>query len=207
MTAQQKWLVWGAGLSALALMVWGYLFWSVSPLQSAVTKPLPDEDAVLRVFRDTQLTTGVYTFPWLADGQSMDGAAFEKSKAGPVGQIFIRREGHNPLNPLGYLLGLVHAFIASLIAGAILLLVRPALPTFSRRLLLVFALSGFAAFSLNFADPIWWRHPWGFHAMNALYNVGSGVISGLILAWALDPRRVHPETGRSDGVMGTSGTP
>ena len=201
MTAQHKWLLWGAGLSALALMVWGYLFWAASPLPFAVIKPLPDEDAVMRVFKDTQLSTGVYNFPGLAEGQGMDGAFFEKTKAGPIGQVFLRREGHNPLNPLNYLLAFVHSFVVSLIAGGILLLVRPALPTYGLRLLLVFALSGFAAISQNFSDPIWWHHPWGFHAMTALYNVGSGAISGAILAWALDPKRIEakpPEASAED---------
>jgi hypothetical protein len=190
MTAQQRWLLWGAGLSALALMVWGYLFWAVSPLQFSVIKPLPDEDAVLRVFKDTQLSTGVYSFPGLVEGQGMDGAFFEKTRSGPIGQIFIRREGFNPLNPLNTLLALAHFFAVALLAGGILLLVRPALPSYGLRVLLVFALSAFAALSLDFSGPVWWHHPWGFHAMTALYNAGGGAISGLILAWALDPKRL-----------------
>lgn len=202
MTAQQRWLLWGAGLSALALMVWGYLFWAMSPLPFAVIKPLPDEEAVLRVFKDTQLSTGVYSFPGLVEGQGMDGAFFEKTRSGPIGQILFRREGSNPLNPLNYLLVLLHFFVVSLAAGGILLLVRPALPTYGRRLLLVFALSAFAAVSLDFSGPVWWHHPWGFHAMTALYDAGSGAISGLILAWALDPKRLLAKpTGAEDEAL------
>ena len=189
MTAQQKWLFWGAGLSALALMVWGYLFWSLSPLPFAALKPLPDEDSVLKYFRDTQLPTGVYGFPGMVEGQAMSGAFFEKTKAGPVGQIFIRQEGFNPLNPLHYIGEWIHFFMASLAAGALVLWARPALPTYPLRLGFVVALSAFAALSIEFAAPLWWHHAWAFHTLNGLYDVGCGLVSGLVLAWALDPRR------------------
>jgi hypothetical protein len=190
MTAQHKWLMWGAGLSAVALMVWGYLFWAVSPLPFAVLKPLPDEEAVMKVVRDTQLVTGVYNFPGQVEGQGMDGAFFEKTKSGPIGQIFIRREGYNPLNPLYYVAEFMHFFLVSLGVGALLLWVRPQLPTYALRLGFVVALGAVAALSLDFSGPLWWHHAWGFHALTALYNAGSGLVSGLVLAWALDPQRL-----------------
>jgi hypothetical protein len=172
-------------------MVWAYLFWVVSPLPFSVVKPLPDEEAVLKVFRDTQLVTGVYSFPGFMETQGMDGASFEKTKSGPIGQIFVRREGNNPLNPLPYLAGLVHFFLISLAAGALLLWVRAALPSYGLRLGFVTALGAFAALSVDFSAPLWWHHPWGYHALTALYDAGSGVVSGLVLAWALDPCRLE----------------
>ena len=190
MTAQQKWLIWGAGLSAVAMMVWGYLFWAVSPFPFSVLKPLPDEEAVMKVVRETQLVTGVYNFPGLVESQGMDGAYFEKTKSGPIGQIFIRREGYNPLNPLYYLAELLHFFLVSAAVGAILLWVRPQLPTYWLRLGFVVALSAVAALGLDFAGPLWWHHAWGFHSLTAAYNLGSGLVSGLVLAWAMDPRRI-----------------
>jgi cytochrome b subunit of formate dehydrogenase len=190
MTAQQKWLIWGAGLSALALMVWGYIFWSLSPLPFAALKPLPDEEAVLKVFRDTQLATGVYSFPGMVEGQGMSGAFFEKTKSGPIGQIFIQREGYNPLNPLYYVGEWVHFFLVSLAAGGLLIWVRPVLPSYALRFAFVLALSAFAALTLEFSAPLWWHHAWGFHGLMALYDVGCGLVSGLVLAWALDSRRL-----------------
>lgn len=198
MTAQHKWLLWGAGLSAVALMVWTYLFWAVSPLPYSVVKPLPDEEAVLKVFRDTQLVTGVYNIPGLVEGRGMDGAFFEKAKSGPLVQIFMRREGYNPLNPLPYLAGLVHFFLASLAASLLLLWVRPALPSYGLRLGFVMAVSAFAALSVDFTAPLWWHHPWGFHALTALFDAGSGLVSGLVLAWALDPRHLESPAPSSD---------
>jgi hypothetical protein len=191
MTAQHKWLLWGAGLAAVALMAWTYLFWAVSPLPFSVVRPLPDEEAVLKVFRDTQLVTGVYNIPGLAEAQGMDGAYFEKAKAGPIGQIFFRREGSNPLNPLPYLAGLAHFFLVGLALGALLLWVRPVLPGYGARLGFVLAVSACAALAVDFAPPLWWHHPWGFHALTALYDAGSGLVSGVVLAWALDPRRLE----------------
>jgi len=205
MTAQQKWLIWGAGLSAVALMIWGYLFWSVSPLPFSVLKPLPDEEAVLKVIRDTQLVTGVYSFPGLVESQGMDGAYFEKTKTGPVGQIFIRREGYNPLNPLHYIAELLHFFVYSAAVGAILLWVRPRLPTYPLRLGFVTALSAVSALGLDFSGPLWWHHAWGFHALTALYNVGSGLVSGLVLAWALDPKRLEGRGGGESDLEDEAG--
>ncbi|MFI5400466.1 MAG: hypothetical protein ACHQZQ_05390 [SAR324 cluster bacterium] len=187
MTAQHKRLLWGAGLSAAALMAWGYL-WSISPLAFAEVKPLPDEQAMLKVIRDTQLGTGVYSYPALVAGQGMDGAYFEKIRSGPIVQIFMQREGYNPLNPLVYLAGFAHAFLVSLAAGALLVWVRPALPNYGLRVGFIWALSAFAALFVDFSAPLSWHHPWGFHAFAALYDAGSGLVSGLVLAWALAPR-------------------
>ncbi|MFI5400044.1 MAG: hypothetical protein ACHQZQ_03205 [SAR324 cluster bacterium] len=207
MTAQHKWLLWGAGLSAAALMAWGYL-WSLSPMAFAEVRPLPDEQAVLKVIRDTQLVTGVYSYPGLAEGQGMDGAFFDKIRSGPIVQIFMQREGYNPLNPLYYLAEFVHYFLVSLAAGALLAWARPVLPSYGRRAGFVWALSAFAALYVDFSAPLWWHHPWGFHALAALYDAGCGLVSGLVLAWALDPRRLAgaPQPAQSDGEEGSNPT-
>jgi hypothetical protein len=195
MTAWHKRLLWGAACSAVGMMAWYVVFWVLSPIPGGVFKALPDENAVVRVLRDTQLVTGVYRFPGLHEGQAMDGAYFEKHKAGPIGQIIYRREGVNPYTPTVFLLGLVHFFLASLLATGLLLLVVPALPTYRRRLLFLCLVGLLGAFTLDFADPIRWHQPWGFHVYAALFDAVNGLVSAAILAWFVDPSRQEAGPG------------
>jgi hypothetical protein len=183
----QQRLLWGIAFSAVGMTAWGVIFWVATPLSQAAFKPLPDENAVIKVLTDGQLPSGAYRFPGLAEGQSPDGAYFDKHRRGPIGQIFYRRGGVNPYTPLTVVLSVAHALLISAAAVGLTLLVLPALPTYGRRLAFLVSLGAFAALALDFADPIRWHQPWAYHSVVALFDVTNGLISAIILAWFVDP--------------------
>jgi hypothetical protein len=191
----QQRLLWGIAFSAAGMLAWNVIFWVVSPLPQEALRPLPDENAVIKVLTDTQLVTGAYRFPGLAEGQAPDGSYFDKHKRGPIGLLFYRREGVNPYTPLTIVLGLLHALLISAAAVGLLLLVLPALPTYGRRALFLGGVGVFAALALDFADPIRWHQPWGYHGYVALFDAVNGGVSALILAWFVDPaaRENYPD--------------
>jgi hypothetical protein len=187
-TRWQQRLLWGIAFSAASMVAWSVIFWVATPLTHSAFKPLPDEDAVIKALVDTQVPTGAYRFPGLAEGQAADGKYFDKHRRGPIGQIFYQREGINPYTPRTFVLGLLHALLISAAAAGLVLLALPALPTYARRLAFLFGLGAFAALALDFADPIRWNQPWGYHAVVALFDVINGLVSAIILAWFVDPR-------------------
>ena len=108
-----------------------------------------------------------------------------RHKAGPIGTVFLRKQGSDPLSPATIVVGLVHNFVSSLIVGALLVMALPALASFGKRVLFVAVVGAFAAFTVGLSTPIWLQHPWGYSLFNAAHIVSAWSIAGLILAKAI----------------------
>ncbi len=173
-----KKLVLGALLAAVAIFVWGFLFWA-TPLSAPVFKQAPDEAAVTQSLAANLPATGTYYIP---DPRS-DAADFEaRHQAGPLVTIFYREAGTPAMTPTVFLLGFLHMFISMLLAGLLLRLAAPALRTYGSKVVFV-VLAGVAVGVWgNLGDPIWYYQPWTYHLMTTLYDIIAWGLGGLILA-------------------------
>jgi len=178
-----KQLIIGALVSAVAIFVWGFLFWALlsSPNDLASQE---DELALQQSLAEHLPRSGMYYVPSM-DEQSDTYA--ERHRSGPIATIFVRLEGAEPMSPVSLLVGLLHEAIFAFMVGLLLLMAMPALGSYRRRVLFVTVAGVAAAFWFELADPIWWYHPWGFHLANAFYSVVAWFIAGLILARFLRP--------------------
>jgi hypothetical protein len=79
-------------------------------------------------------------------------------------------------------------FVSSLLAGALLLLALPGLQSYFARVLFVTLVGVFAAVTISLSSPIWFHHSWCFALLNSVYNVGSGLVTGLVLAAVIRPK-------------------
>jgi hypothetical protein len=187
-------LVLGSFLGAVVIMMWGFLFWVVSPFSFSFIRTIPNEEIVTQILKDYIPETGVYYFPGMEmenlsqDKESAERIYTEKIQAGPVGQIFIRKEGVIPMNPMTFVYGFVHSFISALFVGLILLMTFPRFDSYGSRVLFIFLLGLFSAIWTSFSDPIWWHHPWGYHLLEASYSSGSWLFASFIMAGILRPR-------------------
>lgn len=169
----------GIVLAAVAMFVWGFLFWTVLPFSKAILKNAPDETALAEALTRELKEPGVYVLPGMIAGQS-EAEYASRSKAGPLAWVIFRREGTDPMRPTTFLAGFVHMLASvGLLAWLLNLVGRD---TYAGRfgIAMVASLAG-AVFS-NLGKPIWWVQPWNFHVLNFAYDVTSWALAALVLA-------------------------
>jgi hypothetical protein len=181
-------LVLAAFLAGVLQFGWGFYFWALSPMSKAMIGKLADEDKVVEALKSANPETGMYFVPF-ADSEGMSGdnpeacEAFQKRHAeGPLVQVMYRKEGAACMDPKQMGLGFAHMVAGSFVAGLLLLMAGPGLRTYFARALFVALLGVFASFTLNLAHPIWFLHPWKFHLLQSVFDVGSWVLAAVVLA-------------------------
>lgn len=184
-------------LAAVAIFIWGFIFWAALPFGASTMKTIPSEDAVRSSLSSNLSESGVYYFPGM-DANATDKAAAEKSyrdkaTAGPRGLILFKKEGGEPMDPATLVWGFVHGFISAVLVGILLVMALPALPMYGQRVAFVTLAGIFAAYAVDSGYYNWWFFPGGFILANAIYTIIAWLLAGLIMA-------------RLIGEMGAGGT-
>lgn len=167
----------GILLSALAVFVWGALYWS-SPFPFRVTGRCTDDEAAGAMLKEYFPETGSYLVP----GQYNDRETTTRlMEAGPLAMVHIRHEGMPPMQP-GYLIrGFIHILAFTALGALLMKMVSGSLPTYSSRVRFM-ALAGLVSIVfMTFTDPVWYSHPWGWYLVTALYLFVAWVIAGAVL--------------------------
>lgn len=180
-------LVLASFLAGVLQFAWGFYFWAVSPISKEMIGKLADEEKVVEALKGANPQTGMYFVPF-ADPEVMSGdspgaaEAFQDRHAeGPLVQIMYRREGADCMDPKQMGLGFAHMVGGSFLAGLLLLMAGPGLRTYFARVLFVALLGVFSAFTLNLAQPIWFLHPWKYHLLHSVYDVGSWMLAAIVI--------------------------
>jgi hypothetical protein len=169
----------GIVLAAVAMFVWGFLFWTVLPFSKAILRNAPDETALAQALGAQLKDSGVYVLPGMNAGQP-EAEYVSRSKAGPLAWVIFRREGTDPMSPTTFVAGFVHMLVSVSLLAWLLKLAGPDTYTGRFGLALVASLAG-SVFS-NLGKPIWWIQPWNFHILNFAYDVTSWALAALLLA-------------------------
>ena len=195
--------------AAVVMMIWGAVWWAVSPVGFMVMEAAPDE-AVVALLSDTlrEKGQGVYFYPFASEREAGDPAALEafreRHRRGPLVQIFYQPQGGELMSPKIFLGGFIHLLASSLLVGALLLMAAPALPTYSRRVLFVFLAGTFAGVVVELGKPIWFYHAWDYSLYAAFFHITGWLLAGLAMAAILKPGFVvmanaHPDAGPAAG--------
>lgn len=179
-------------LGAVATMGWGMLAWVVLPIQNAALKPLPDEPAVVGGLRTAAVPSGAYVFPAMPQGNDARDEtkwhAFEmRHIQGPVGLLFIRAEGSEPMKPSLYVSGLLIAFLGSLLAAWLLSICAHELELYWQRVGFVTALGVFAALVSHVTQWNWLYMPGTYTALMAFDVIMGRFIVGMVIAAIVTP--------------------
>ncbi|MCG3133339.1 MAG: hypothetical protein HMLKMBBP_00484 [Planctomycetes bacterium] len=179
-------------LGALALQVWGFLFWGVMGGAARVGRRMPNEAAVIAAFaQDKGTAAGTYLYPSISTLPDADGKvgrnenyAAEHEK-GPRMLVHYQPGGapamHGPMMAVGFLHYLVCAGIAVLVC---IMAYGPARSQRERtHLILMVGLFGAIAGPLS--DPIWWGIPWQKAAYDFTYLVVGWFIAAHVMSWTL----------------------
>jgi hypothetical protein len=181
-------------LAAVVLFGWGFVYWTILPTSKSMLAPLMNGDAVAQEVLKSNAHSGTYFYPMppevTDDPEAAKQAFVQRRKAGPLMQISLRVQGHDPTDPLMYVEGFVYQFASALLAGALLAFTLPALPTYGTRVIFVALLGGFAALLTRLSDVIWLQHPWEFEVYSSAYLVSSWLLAGIVLAAFIRPTPV-----------------
>lgn len=203
----------GALLAAVAMIIWGFIYWVALPFGASSISTLPNEDTVRATLSQNLTASGAYVFPGMdpnaADKAAAEKSFREKSVAGPVGLLIYKKEGGEPMAPATIVTGFVHEFIAAVLMGILLAMALPALPIYGQRVLFVFVGGVFAAYAIDSGYYNWWSFPIGFTLANGIYTVLAWLIAGLILARVVSeggPARMRHSSGGGTGGKGNAYT-
>jgi len=167
----------GATLAAVALFVWGFIFWALLPTPWLVLRGAPDEVALASSVAQALPGPGVYVLPHPHGSDEAEAA--RRAVEGPILQIILSA-GRDPMSPAMFLGGFLHMWISALLMGWLLMRFAPA--GYRGALLCAAGMAGAAAVWGNLGKPIWYAQPWGFHLLNAVYDFTGWVLAGAVLA-------------------------
>lgn len=175
----------GTFLAALAMFIWGAVFWiSPFPYRCFATAN-PDAAAgaaLLKYFPES----GTYLIPGLQHDEATLKALREK---GPLATVHIRTTGAPAMEAKTFVLGLVHYWVSTLLAAFLAVRAVPAVSvSFGKRLWFFVLIGVLVAVFTDLAVPIWWLQPWPYHLVNAVYHASAWLVGGLVLASAIKPR-------------------
>lgn len=175
----------GAVVAGIAVFLWGFIFWGVSPLPYSSLSRTADDAAAGRALMTNLPQTGTYFIPSQHNAPEVQEALFA---AGPVAMIFFNREGKPMMSAMQMAQGLLHSIGIALIVAIALYLLGGGAPTYAERVRLV-ALVGLAsALMIPIGNIIWWYYPASWQLWNALYQAVAWLIMALVLAHFVKPR-------------------
>jgi len=181
-----KELLLGSAIAAVALFFWGFVYWGVSPLPYTALKTVANEMAAGQALLEHFPQSGTYYLP---DPQNPDIDEMNAlHRQGPVAMVDIDVDGAVPQSPIVMLAGFAHILITTLMISLLMRLTGDALATYGDRVLFVFLAGVIVAFWARISDVIWWGLGLPWQMYNAIYDVSSWLIAGLILAKFVGPK-------------------
>jgi len=182
----------GGIAGGIILFMWGFLSWVVLDLHSETILEHEGTMALIENGKDVLPHEGVYYFPPRPSNRE-DTAAMEvwmeAHRQGPVGMIFWQPVGDEPMSVTNLAQGLLLEIGMVMLAGVLLALALPSLPTYGNRLLFVTGLGLFVVLAARMSDWVFMGFPTRYTASIALGGVVSWVLVGLVLAGIVKPRQ------------------
>ncbi len=170
----------GIAISAVALYVWGFVYWGFGKYPRLIWKQPTDQAAARSVLKQQFPENGPYFIPAYTE----DAEAAEQAYAtGPVAFVhMLHVEGRPMLDPGIMVRGFLNNLVAIVLIALALRKAAPALPSWGQRARFV-ALVGLAATVLTeIGDAIWWEIDWNWKIYQAAYFMGFWMTAGIILA-------------------------
>ena len=175
----------GALLAAIAIFMWGFLYWGTGLADPFTHMTGEAETAIGDALKTNLAGDGVYFVPDAKVGTEAEWA--QRMAAGPVAMINFRSGGTAPMTTT-MALGFLHMLVTTLLLAALLHYIVPA-ATFAARFQLVVAIGVIATVFAHLGQPIWWHWPWTHAIIGAIYDLGAYVIAAAILAYFVTPAK------------------
>jgi hypothetical protein len=169
-------------ISAVAIFMWGFVFWTVLPNPSFGHRYLKKEQVNSLASELKKLDSGTYVHPSPIpyEGESTE-QMMERHKSGPVYSLSVVSTGMDMASPRTMVQGFIHAFAACVIAGVLVSIVGSGFCCYSHRVFFVFMLGLFATTWVDVGETIWWFRSCGVTTWHAIYHIVAWLLAGLII--------------------------
>jgi len=163
-------------LAALAMFVWGFLYYGLSgipykALGTAGPEVLP---AVANLFP----ADGTYVLP---DPRTPPEALAEQMKRGQLVMVHVKKSGVKEMDPMILANGFLLEFVCCLILAFIMHKVELGPRTFGCRMMFCVATGVLVTLFSNGGQAIWWQQGWSWHLMTMLHDVVSFLLAGIVM--------------------------
>jgi hypothetical protein len=175
-----KRFVLGVVLSALAMFLWGMLYWGANPLPYKTWKQPTDEAGAGQALLQYFPQNGTYFIPGLDhDKPTLD----RMFRQGPVAFVhMLRREGRPMFEASLMIKGLLLYLAVACLLEWLMGLALPGLPTYGRRVKFAAVAALLAVFMIDVGDVVWWYMPFDWKLQQALYDFSALLVGGLVMA-------------------------
>lgn len=173
----------GALIAAFGMFLWGFAFWASGMIDPASHMTADGEAVIADALRAHTPQHGLYFIPDSKNGTETESAA--RMAQGPFAMIYVKPTGAAMGDPQVLGMGFAHMLLTALLIGVLLRLVLPATPAWMDRFKIVVLVGVIATLFAQLGTPIWWHHPWGTAALFAAFDMGSYLIAGAVMAWAV----------------------
>jgi hypothetical protein len=172
-------------LAALAMFVWGFLYWGAPHhLPYQTLGRVDDESATALALGKLFPTTGAYLLPSPTLAEDKLAPLVQR---GPSAQVYITKEGMALMDPALLLKGYLHMFVLAVMLTGMLCGLEKAFERWTCRVKFCAAIGGLVA-TCDLGAAIWWHHPWGWTIAHAVYDLVMYALAGLVLAKFVTPK-------------------
>ena len=174
----------------IVLVGWGMVFWGFLADPLDVFHQLPNAPAVTSALVNSDTASGTYFMPWPRSTHEQFERFVAQHKSGPFFRLSYVREGVDPNSPRKILLGCAHYLVVSLLAVA--LLGVTGIPSFNRRVAVLFLSGLMGTVFITLGDPIWFHMPWDYTRGVLVYEVVSWFLLSVTIGKLVrPPDRLH----------------
>jgi hypothetical protein len=171
-------------LAALAMFVFGFLYWGATTLPYRVLATAGDDSATALALGKIFPVTGTYLVPGMNTPEPQRAELF---KRGPFALVHFVKEGMLEMDPALLAQGYVHEFVLCLILAIMLCKAAPSFKCFSCRVKFS-AVVGLVVATCGLGDSIWWHHALSWQLVQGLYNLVAFIAAGVVLAFFFTPK-------------------
>ncbi len=186
-------------LGAIVTTAWGAIAWTVLHLHDRSIHDLPDEAVVVQALQSTVTEPGAYWFPAMPsheaaenltenDREAEEQAWLKAHRQGPIGMLFYRPGGVEPMQPITFIRGFVLDFAAATLAAVLLSLAAQSIGSYMKRVAFVMALGIFTALVSDIAMWNWMYFPGDYTIAMGGEQVFTWFLAGLAIAAVVRPR-------------------
>lgn len=169
----------GAVIAAVAIYLWGFLYWGASPFPYMAWHETPDDKAAGQALLAHFPDSGVYYVPGNGNPPEERAALYD---TGPTGFVILDRDGRPEFEPIimgqGFALNLVVAFLMA----TLLQMLAPALPAYGDRFKAGVLVGLIAVVFVDLGRGVWWLIPWPWVFAQSFYDLTALILMSAILA-------------------------
>lgn len=166
-------------LGALAMFIWGFIYYGVSGIPYQALQPAQEVGPALdKLFP----ASGTYVIP---DPRTDEPAMSRQLASGPFATVHITKGGLKAMDPAVMISGFALEFISCGLLVILLGLTR--IGNYPDRVIFVLVAGVLMAFFAHGGQAVWWHQDWNWQFRTMIHDVVAFLLAGAIIAGFVKP--------------------